>query len=297
MFEIAPWVLPILASALTLGFYNFTTKGAVQNNAVVPVVFLSTLSGTAFYLLVCLLSGNFMEYAACPLPVFGLVMLKALIVAASWLCGYYAMRELPISIAVPIRTSAPLWTFLGSIVLYHEVPTWFQGLGMLCIFAGYFLFSVLGQKEGISFRRHKGMHMIFLATLLGAGSALYDKYLLNIRHISQNHVQFYFSIGLVLIFGLTLLLRHFFCEKHHKLQWRWQIPVTGILLIAADYLYFRAVSMPDIQISVLSLIRRSGCVVAFTIGVICYKEKNIRRKAIALAMILAGVAILVLMKH
>lgn len=294
--DLPAWALPILFSSLTLGLYNFSVKQSVQDNAVVPVVFFSTLCGTGTFLLWSLLTGQICAFASCTTAEFFLIVLKSLIVAASWLLGYYGMRELPLSIAVPIRATAPLWTFLGGLIFFSEVPTLLQSIGMICVFGGYYAFSVLGQKEGISFRRHRGLHFIILGMLLGAGSALYDKYLLNIRGVNRNSVQFWFSILLVVIFGLILLYRNLFCEKHHAFRWRWSIPATGILLIVADYLYFHAVSIPDAHISVLSLIRRSGCIVAFAAGVLFYHEKNIRAKALALALILLGVALLLLFK-
>ena len=294
--DLPAWALPIVLSSLALGLYNFSVKQAVQENAVVPVVFLSTLCGTVSFLLWTLFSGGLSASAACTAAEFFLIALKSVIVAASWLLGYYGMRELPLSIAVPIRATAPLWTFFGGLLLFSEVPTILQGVGILCIFGGYYAFSILGQKEGISFRRHRGLHSTLLGMLLGAGSALYDKYLLNILGVNKNKVQFWFSILLAVIFGMILLYRTIFCEKRHAFRWRWSIPATGVLLIVADYLYFHAVSVPDARISILSLIRRSGCVVAFTIGVLFYHEKNIRAKAFALALILFGVALLLLFK-
>ena len=47
------WFLPTLASALILGFYDFCKKHAVKDNAVPPVLFLTTLSGTTAFVLFC----------------------------------------------------------------------------------------------------------------------------------------------------------------------------------------------------------------------------------------------------
>ena len=87
-----------------------------------------------------------------------------------------------------------------------------------------------------------------------------------------------------------------FFKQQHKFQWRWTIPATGILLIAADFLYFYAVSMPDIHISILSLVRRCNCIVTFGFGVWLFHDTNIKRKALALLFILLGVIILALAK-
>ena len=287
------WFLPTVASAFALGFYDICKKHAVNRNSVMPVLFYATLSGSLLYTLSISVCGKFATSAVCTFPQFGLVMLKSLLVSSSWICVYYAMRELPISLASPIRASSPVWTVIGGIILFGELPGWMQLLGMIAVFAGYWLFAGLGKKEGFSVFS-KGVILILAGTLLGASSALFDKYLLNVCRIPREMLQFYFSIDLVLILGIAYLVRKFVFRQGGAFEWRWTIPVTGILLIAADYLYFYAVSLPEIHISILSLVRRCSCVVTFAFGVWYFKDLNIRRKIIALALILLGVAILAL---
>ena len=291
---ISVWFLPVLGSALGLGFYDLCKKHAVRENSVMPVLFYATLCGSTLFAVMTFLFGDWRACVSCTSSVWILILLKSLLVAASWTFVYYAMRDLPISLASPIRASAPLWTFFGSMLLYSEIPTWWQGIGMLSIFAGYYFFSVFGKLEGFSWRSSRGMHWIILGTLLGAASALYDKYLLGILHLPRGTVQFWFSVDLVWILGLAYAIRTFCFGQKHAFQWRWSIPVTGILLIAADYLYFYALSLPDTYISVVSLVRRCNCLVTFFVGVIWFKEKNIRKKAFALLLILLGVFMLAL---
>ncbi len=295
-FTVSLWFLPVIGSALGLGFYDLCKKHAVRENSVMPVLFFATLCGSALFTVMTFLFGNWRSCVYCENSVWILILLKSLLVSASWTCVYYAMRELPISLASPIRASAPLWTFFGSILLYSEIPTLWQGIGMLLIFSGYYFFSVFGKLEGFSLRHSSGMHLIVLGTLLGAASALYDKYLLGVLHLPRETVQFWFSVDLVWILGLAYGIRTWCFGNKHPFQWRWSIPATGILLIAADYLYFYALSLPDTSISIVSLVRRCNCLVTFFVGVIWFKEKNIKRKAFALALILLGVFLLALAK-
>ena len=167
---------------------------------------------------------------------------------------------------------------------------------MILIFGGYYFFSVLGRMEGFSFRRSRSIHLILLGTLLGAASALYDKYLLNTVRIPRDTVQLWFSIDLVFILGAAYLIRRFALKSVYRFEWRWTITATGNLLILADFLYFYAVSIPDIHISILSLVRRCNCVVAFGFGYWLFHDANVKRKAVALLFILLGVAVLGLMK-
>ena len=185
------WLLPVLGSAIALGFYDLCKKHAVNKNSVMHVLFFATLCGSAFYLLATVLWTGSLADARCSGRDFALIVLKSMLVSSSWTCVYYAMRDLPISIAAPIRASSPVWTFLGGLLLFHEVPTLPQGIAMLLIFTGYYLFSIFGKLEGISFWRAREVHLILLGTLLGAASALYDKYLLNTLHIPPRTVQFW----------------------------------------------------------------------------------------------------------
>ncbi len=287
----AAWLFPILGSACALGFYDLCKKESVRDNAVMAVVFYATLCGTCLYVALTLGTGHFMEFIRCSGRDWGLILLKSVLVGTSWTCVYYAMRDLPISIAAPIRATAPLWTFFGSLFLFKEIPTAQQALGMLAIFVGYYAFSILGRREGISFRRHRGIHLILIGTLLGAASALYDKYLLGVVGIDRNTLQLWFSIDLIFLLGAALLVGEKYFRQP-RFVWRWTIPATGILLIAADWLYFYALSQPEVHISILSLIRRCSCIVTFAAGSWYFRENNLKGKAFALAVILLGVALL-----
>ena len=290
------WLLPILGSAIGLGFYDLCKKHAVRDNSVMPVLFFATLSGAVFFLSGAVVSGQVTDIARCGGMHWWLILLKSLLVGSSWICVYYAMRELPISIASPVRSSAPLWTFIGSLFLFNEFPNLIQAIAMVSIFGGYYLFSVMGKMAGISFRSHRGVHLILLGTLLGAASALYDKYLLGVLHIPRNTVQFWFSVDLVLILGAAWQIRRKAFADGRKFVWRWSIPLTGVLLILADWLYFYALSIPDTRISILSLVRRCSCLVTFAVGVYYFRDLNIRGKALAMLLILIGLLLFALSK-
>ena len=184
------WAVYILLSAVALGFYDITKKHAVDRNAVMPVLFLATLCGSGLFIAATALSGN-LNAMACTAREFWLILLKSCIVSASWICVYNAMQTMPISLAAPIRATSPLWTFLGSLVLYHEIPSLGQAVGMITIFTGYYLFSVWGRLEGFSLRG-RGMMFIMAGTFFGAVSSLYDKFLLGSLQLDRGLVQFHF---------------------------------------------------------------------------------------------------------
>ena len=155
------WWLPTIISAIGLGIYDVCKKHAVKDNSVMPALFFATACGTAFFLLFSAITGDISAVLNCNTPHFLLILLKSVIVSSSWICVYYAMREMPISLASPIRSTSPLWTMIGGITIFREIPTLWQGVGMAAILAGYMIFTMLGEKEGLPWKS-KGMQLIIL---------------------------------------------------------------------------------------------------------------------------------------
>jgi uncharacterized membrane protein len=76
------------------------------------------------------------------------------------------------------------------------------------------------------------------------------------------------------------------------LRWHWSIPLISIFLSTADFMYFYALSIPGAMISIVSMIRRGSVVVSFLFGALFFREKNLKSKAIDLALVLLGMIFL-----
>ena len=290
-----PHALSLVAlSALVLGIYDVARKHAVRDNSAVDVLLWSSAAGFAAFLLATLAGGGAaaLADAACATSSTRLMLAgKVALVGASWAAVFLAMRRLPISLAAPVRATAPLWTLLGAIALYGEAPGPWRALGMVLMVAGYVALASLGTREGFSWRG-RDMGLVVLGTLLGAASALYDKFLLARAGLPPATVQLHFSAGLVLLYAAVWTVRRllFPRESRTPFAWRWTIPVTGALLILSDALYFRAVALPGADISLVSVFRRSSAVVAFLAGGLLFRDLNLRRKGLALLLVLLGAA-------
>ena len=197
-------LLPACVSALFLGVYELCTKHAVRDNAVVPVLFFSTLTGAAVW--VGLLMVQMVHPGTLPASLVTdpltlaqhlQLVLKSAIVAASWVFTYFALKHLPLSLGSPIRATSPLWTLFGAILILGERPTWLETVGVLTTLASFVGLSFAGRLEGVHFHRNKWVGFLIAGTLLGAVSSLYDKYLLGRVHFSVPTVQAWFSIYLV----------------------------------------------------------------------------------------------------
>jgi len=293
------WTGWILLSAVFLALYDLCKKASVRNNAVLPVLLCSTLFGCTAFTLGLWLSGRFGAVLSADGRTVALGAVKAVIVATSWIFTFTALRTLPITIATPIRASSPALVFLVALFLYGEVPTWVQGTGMLLVFAGYWAFSWAGRAEGIDFLRNRAVWCAVVGAVFSAVSSLFDKFVFQRQPVTAEGVQFFFQIGLVIVYAVALVGARLLAHARpriaeHSSDWRWTIPFVGILLAGADWLYFRGLSVPDAPVSVVALLRRFSVAVTFVLGALFFHETNLRRKALALVAVLAGVALLCL---
>lgn len=297
------WIWLGLMSMLLLGFYDLCKKYSLNNNAVLPTLFFSNLAGVslvipviiASYYLPNQMAGIDLYAAPLPLKSHGFLAIKSLIVGSSWVCAFFALKHLPISIVSPIRASGPMWTLAGAIFFFHENPSPLQWVGMALIFAGYFAFSVLGKEEGIHFHRSKWVGLIFLATLIGTCSTLMDKWLIQRQGFEVMQVLVWYHLYLFIFFSLINgLIWWPNRKKTTPFQWRWTVPFIGVLLVLSDLVYFQALTDPDALIVVLSVLRRCSVLIGFVFGAVIFKEVNKRKKAWVLLGIMLGVLLIIL---
>lgn len=293
------WLLLTLASALVMGLYDFFKKSALRDNAVLPVLFGGIATGSLVWLPLIIWSAISPETLPHPsLEVTGIswqnhlqILFKSFLVVTSWIFGYLGLKSLPLSIATPIRATSPLWTILMALLFFAERPSPKQWVGVAVVLASFFVFSLAGKKEGIEFHRSKAVALIIVATIVGACSAIFDKFLLQTSHLTPNEVQAWFSLYStpVMIPALLWWQRH---PARNRFEFRWTIPAIGIALLAADYFYFNAIAQPGALISLISPVRRSAVIISFVLGVVVLKEQIRPTKVLAVCGIVAGVFLL-----
>lgn len=295
------WIAAALLSALFLGIYELCTKHAVHKNAVVPVLFYSTLTGGAVWL--GLLAMDFAAPGALPKSlvtdhITGLqhlqLALKSFIVALSWIFTYFGMKHLPLSFGSPIRATSPVVVLIGAVIILGERLTLLEVVGVLTTIASFIGLSVAGRGEGVHFHRNKWVWFLVVGTLLGAMSALYDRYLLGKVHFSVPTVQAWFSIYLLVFFTPFMIGWQRRWWPRNEFHWRWSIPSIALALLVADYIYFSALTHPDALVSLVMSLRRGSTLVAFGGGLLFFGERTDLKKTLAVIGIIVGIALTVL---
>ena len=297
------WLILAFVSAVFLGFYDTSKKASLRENAVLPVLFLNTVFSTIIFspFLVDYIGGfgwfdgTFFDTAPysnevlCTARAHLLVILKAFIVLSSWICGYFGLKHLPLTIVGPINATRPVLVLVGAMLFLGERLNIYQWTGVLLAMLSIFLMSCSSRKEDIDFRSNRWIWCVAAATLLGAMSGLYDKFIM--KSLSPMFVQSWFNLYQMIIMALVCGLI-WWPSRHRStpFRWEWSIPLISIFICLADFAYFTSLSDPDSMISVVSLVRRSSVIISFACGVIIFKERNLKAKVADLALILLGMA-------
>lgn len=304
------WLLLAFLSATLLGFYDAFKKEALRENAVIPVLFLNTLFSSIIFLPFILLSGQteildntIFHVASGGWEMHKYIVLKSLIVLSSWVLGYFGMKHLPLTIVGPINATRPVMVLVGALLVFGEHLNGWQWMGVLLAVMSFMMLSRSGKKEGIDFRHNHWIWMIVGAAVLGAISGLYDKYLMAPEGsggvgLDRMMVQSWYNIyqcGMMLI-----MLAILWWPKHKQttpFHWHWSIIGVSIFLSTADFVYFYSLSLPDAMISIVSMVRRGSVIVSFLFGAAFFHEKNLRAKAVDLALVLLGMIFLYIGSH
>lgn len=294
------WILLAICSALCLGFYDVCKKRSLTQCSVLTVLTLSVVISAVLLMPVLLASrvGLLPADSLFYVPVADgrahlFIFLKAALVLASWVCTYSALKHLPITLVTPLNATRPMWTLLGALILFGEALNGWQWGGIVVALCSFYAFSVIGKKEGVSFHEKDSrlwLILLLAGIFLGAASGLYDKYLM--RQFSHMSVLVYYTTYQALLMMLysaisSVKTRHFILA-----QWHQAIPLISIFLVVSDFVYLVALSYPDSLISVISTVRRSGCIIPFLYGVFILKDANARVKSICLAGVILGMILL-----
>ena len=284
------WLSFAFLSAALLGFYDVCKKHALRGNAVIPVLFLNTLFCSIIFLPMALQTpfGGW--------DVQRYIVLKACIVLSSWLLGYIGMKHLPITIVGPINATRPVMVLIGALLIFGERVNLLQWAGVVLAIMSFFLLSRSGRKEGIDFRHNRWIVCTVGAAVLGALSGLYDKYLMAVDGglgLPRLTVQCWYNFYQCLMMGAMVIV--LWWPKRHEgttFRWRWSILFISLFLSIADYVYFYSLSLDGALVSVVSMVRRSSVLVSFMLGALLFHEKNLRSKAIDLALVLLSMFLL-----
>ena len=276
------WLWMSVCSALLLGVYDVAKKQALKRNGVYWIL-VSATALTAVFLSPFLSHGSLTDHLS--------LVFKAVLVSTSWVSGLYALKHLPLTTVSTIKASRPMFVVIFSILLFGERLNLLQWLGVALVMTALFLSSRSKRHDTDKETSAKGMTCMIISVLSGSASALYDKFIL--QHLEPLFVQSWTNIYITVLLAVVMLVQYLADrQKFEPFHWDWRIPLIAVLITASDMLYFHAVKDPDALLSVISLIRRSSVLITFLFGALMFKEGHIKDKALDMALMMGGLALL-----
>ena len=294
------WVLLSLISAFLLGFYDIFKKRTVVGNAIITVLFYSTLISGLIFLPLIITShfspgwydGAFWKQfyvepltARQHLLVFG----KTALILVSWMFSYSAMKNLPITVVGPVNQLRPAISLLLLFAIFQERLTWMQWLGVVLALVSFYLMNRSGKLEGIHFKTNKWVYMLLGSAVLVALSGVYDKFLLSGESISPTTIQAWYTVYDFLMMAIMYFAIWRPKRSEQPFEWRGGIVLMALFVSIADVIYLSGLNHKAAVIVLIPLILYGvRLLVSFAYGVIFFKEKNIRSKIIPLLMVIAA---------
>ena len=281
-----------MISAICLGFYDVVKKLALKGNNVFIVLFINTLFCTVIMspFLVNTLADSTSNFVK---PFNHLLLfIKAVIVTSSWLLGYFAIKNLPLTIQSSINAFRPVLVLVGAMIIFGEQLNTLQWIGILLGFLSLLWVGFIGKREGFSLRSNKWIWTGFASVVLWAASGLYDKFLM--MHFKPINVEAWYSFYQLMIMSLVMTFLWRRMKQREPFEWRWSILMISIFICIADLSYFFALSEPGSLVSIASMLRRGSALVAFCYGIFILHEKDVKLKIIDQCILIVGVVFMIL---
>jgi drug/metabolite transporter (DMT)-like permease len=276
------WIILVLIYGLLKGTREICKKKSLEKNTVIEVLFFYTLFS---FLLVL---PGITNLGSISIKLLSLIALKSFIIFLAWILSFHAIHSMPVSLYGILDLSRVLFaTFLGISVL-HEKMTLFRTLGLILVATGLLLLKY--RKKGkTSEHIHPAVILAALAScMLNSVSGLIDKILM--QHVTSNQLQFWYMLFLVIMyFAYVLISRsntNFICAV--KNPWIWAM---AVLFVIADKCLFVANGIEESKITIMTLIKQSGCIITILAGKFIFHEKNIRHKLICAGIIIIGIVL------
>ena len=277
------WMLLVLFYGILKGVREIVKKRALQKNTVMEVLFFYTFLAFLFVLPQAKDAGGLEP------KFYFYIGLKSFLIFLAWICSFKAISRMPISLYGVLDLSRVLFATILGVWVLHETLSGGGIAGLLLVSAGLLMLkfkpNVAGKEKEVI--QPVYVFFAFASCMLNAVSGLMDKLLM--KNMNSSQLQFWYMLFLLLCYTAYLLVTGTKIRRSvWKNGWIW---LLAILFVAADKALFIANGMEQSRITVMTLLKQSGCIVTILAGKFIFKEKNIGYKLFCAAVIVAGIVI------
>lgn len=284
------WMLLTLVYGLLKGAREIVKKKSLERSSVVEVLFFYTLLGLVMALAI---PGAAVDAMAFDFHFLPYVLIKSFVIFLAWILSFKAIKSMPVSMYGVLDMSRVIFaTILGLTVLQESLSTG-QMIGLPLVLLGLFMLRFFKGKKSTDDEHIEVRTVVFafLSCLLNAVSGLLDKILM--KDITSSQLQVWYMFFLTVMYGLYLLISRAHVSWKTLFRNYWII-ILALMFTIGDKALFVANGYPESKITIMTLIKQSSCFVTIILGKLVYHEKNILKKSICAAVVLAGILIAIL---
>lgn len=297
------WMLLVLLYGLLKGSREIAKKLAMNKNSVMEVLVVYTILSFIFVIPQAPKAGGLEP------KFYGLIAIKSFCIFIAWICSFRSLKKLPVSLYGILDLSRVLFATFFGVALLDEVLSPYQISGLIIVCSGLlllkfkppFLRKIFKIEENSSTKLPLASEnsttnvypvwiyvaMALISCLLNAVSGFMDK--VEMKDISSSQLQFWYMLFLVIYYLIYILItRKKIGFSVFKNIWVW---ILAVMFVIGDKALFIANGMADSRITIMTLIKQSGCIVTIIGGKFIFKEKNTAYRFFCAAVIICGIVL------
>ena len=223
----------------------------------------------------------------------GILFGKSIMGALAFYNVMHALKNLDISGALPLLVLTPGFVALFAFLFGLEQLTIIQISGMFLLLAGTYLLE-MKPKQAVAepfkiFSKSSNYHYIGFALILFTASSILDKVLLGKYKMPPTAFmafqQLFYAIVIGAVYLFSSKIKRNPLTTFDKKIWFWVI-IISILTMGYRFTQIKAIKIAPVSL-VLS-VKRISVFIAVVIGGRLFNEKNLLKKALATAIMVAG---------
>ena len=221
------------------------------------------------------------------------LFIKSVMGALAFYCVMLALKNLDISGALPLLVLTPGLVAVFAFLLNLEKLSIIQISGMFLLLTGTYLLE-MKPKQALTepfrvFTKSANYHYVGFALLLFTASSILDKLLLGKYKMPPAAMMSFQQIFYALVIAVVYLIasvkkRNPFTSMDKKI-WFWIILISAL---TAGYRYTQIRAIKIAPVSLVLSVKRISVFIAVVIGGRLFNEKNLLKKALATAIMVAG---------
>jgi uncharacterized membrane protein len=221
------------------------------------------------------------------------LFIKSIMGALAFYNVMLALKNLDISGALPLLVLTPGLVAFFAFLFGLEKLSIIQLSGMFLLLAGTYLLE-MKPKQALTepfkiFSKSTNYHYIGFALLLFTASSILDKVLLGKYKMPPNAFmafqQVFYGIVIGAVYLFSSKIKRIPLSSFDKKIWFWII-LIAILTVGYRYTQIKAIKIAPV--SLVISVKRISVFIAVVIGGRLFNEKNLFRKALATAIMVAG---------